>query len=354
MVVVNPNFMKEIRNYGALNITDCFNCGNCTVICPLTTSNSIYPRKVIRYAQLGLEDKILQAIDPWLCYHCGECTDSCPRKADPGEIMMALRRYMITKYSCNRIAEKLYSSKLLASLFFTLFTLITAVGIFFFHGPIAQEGVELSLFIPSNLVDIVGLSLGAFAILSIVANSLKIYRHVSKGHRIVFSIRKLIDTLFREVIVQVRYSKCKEKTKWITHVCVVTGFLGLGITTTLAFIIDPAGIPEMVPIGVRAMGTISGLVFVFGCLSANWRRLTGKEARNHFTDWVFLELLLAIGLSGLLLEVTSYLSLALVSYILYATHLIAIALLLVIAPYHKFVHAVYRSLAVYVAKTVDE
>ncbi|MEZ4516141.1 MAG: hypothetical protein R3C44_04635 [Chloroflexota bacterium] len=53
---------------------------------------------MIRLAQLGLTDQLLESTDPWLCYYCGDCAETCPRQAEPGETMMALRRWMTAQY----------------------------------------------------------------------------------------------------------------------------------------------------------------------------------------------------------------------------------------------------------------
>ena len=48
--LANPNLLRELKKYGKTEIESCFNCGNCTAICPLSTENNTFPRRVIRYA----------------------------------------------------------------------------------------------------------------------------------------------------------------------------------------------------------------------------------------------------------------------------------------------------------------
>ena len=59
-VRVDPQFLTEMKKYGAVNVEKCFNCGNCTAICPLSTSSETFPRRLIRYAQLGLKEQAAQ------------------------------------------------------------------------------------------------------------------------------------------------------------------------------------------------------------------------------------------------------------------------------------------------------
>ena len=39
----DPNLLREIQSYGAPDITACFNCGNCTAICPLSGDGATLP-----------------------------------------------------------------------------------------------------------------------------------------------------------------------------------------------------------------------------------------------------------------------------------------------------------------------
>ena len=89
---VDSDFRNVLARFGATSVIDCFNCGNCTAVCALSEGNTPFPRKLIRYAQLGLKEKLVQSPEPWLCYSCGECSATCPRDARPGETMAALRR----------------------------------------------------------------------------------------------------------------------------------------------------------------------------------------------------------------------------------------------------------------------
>ena len=110
-VKVDPNLMKDLKAFGLKDASKCFHCGNCTAVCPLSTPENPFPRKLVKYAQMGLTDKILQSPEPWLCYYCGDCSDRCPRGADPGETMMVMRRYLTSKYDWTGFARKFYTSE---------------------------------------------------------------------------------------------------------------------------------------------------------------------------------------------------------------------------------------------------
>jgi len=92
MHVINYEFIDNLSKFGAVDTNLCYNCGNCSAICSLSKEDISFPRKMIRASILGVEDKIETSLDPWLCYYCGECSETCPEEANPGELMMSLRR----------------------------------------------------------------------------------------------------------------------------------------------------------------------------------------------------------------------------------------------------------------------
>jgi heterodisulfide reductase subunit C len=97
MALVNPDFAQKLAKHGNDTALECFNCGTCTAICPLIHEH--FPRRMIRYVQLGAEDRILEnAEELWRCLHCGLCTQTCPRGADPGEVILGLKRYVVADW----------------------------------------------------------------------------------------------------------------------------------------------------------------------------------------------------------------------------------------------------------------
>jgi len=95
MTSVNLNFAQELKQHSDDTALECFNCGTCAAICPLVHDN--FPRRMIRYIQIGAKEKILEnADDLWRCLHCGLCTQTCPRQADPGEVILGLKRFVVS------------------------------------------------------------------------------------------------------------------------------------------------------------------------------------------------------------------------------------------------------------------
>jgi len=94
---LNLNFAQELCQYGDDTVLKCFNCGTCSAICPLLGES--FPRKMIRYIQIGAKDRVLNsAQELWRCLHCGLCTRTCPRQADPGEVILTLKRFVLAEW----------------------------------------------------------------------------------------------------------------------------------------------------------------------------------------------------------------------------------------------------------------
>ncbi|MDI6907092.1 MAG: 4Fe-4S dicluster domain-containing protein [Thermoanaerobacterales bacterium] len=351
-MAAQPEFTAEVIRLGAAQSRACFNCGNCSAICPLAETDSFYPRRLLRYAQLGAGEKILASPGIWLCYHCGQCTSMCPRLADPGEVIMALRRWAIARYSWPRPAGKLYTSKMFTFFFYLSAAVFFGLGLVLFHGPVDRETVRLSLFIPTRLIEVGGVGLGCFVLGCVALSLRRMYRHLTTAAPVPVRLGAgdVWRTFLEEVLIQQRYRQCEDKTRRWMHLAIVNGFIALGLTTALAFIFNSGGAPENLPAPIRGLGTLGGIALLGGALVAGWRRLAGREVFTHFTDWTFLTLLFLAGLTGLLLEGTAYLNLPPASYTLYAAHLVVVALLILAAPCTKFAHAAYRFLALCVAR----
>ena len=153
---VDPNFSKKLEGYGKADWSECFHCGNCTAICPLTEDGFLFPRKGIRAIQMGLKDKLAGYVDPWLCYYCGECTDTCPRDANPGEMMMTLRRYLTAVYDWTGLSGMLYRSfkaHLTVMILLALGVIAAFLALADFSIPVNAAGlVQINAFAPHELI----------------------------------------------------------------------------------------------------------------------------------------------------------------------------------------------------------
>lgn len=367
----DPRFVSELKKYGMVNIESCFNCGNCTAVCPLSTEEDNFPRRMIRYSQIGMEEKLLSSKELWMCYYCGECTITCPRQADPGEFMAAARRYAIAKYDPLGLAKLLYTSSTFTVLF--LVVLAAVLGIFFysFHGPMQSDTFRLFEFIPAEVIHDSGVIAGIIIVLVALAGMVNMIIHIRKEKKLPKGARlnwfgAMWDTIVVEGLGQSRYRKDCEayskeqhwyKKRWFIHAAIMWGFLGLFLATVLdyfLYLLEIKPIGTWVPIWypVRLLGTLAGVVMMYGVSAAIIHRLkkADEPSKNSTpSDWIFLILLWLGGLTGFALEIALYLPQPYAwSYWMLLIHLIVVVELLVLLPFSKFAHVVYRTVALYV------
>ena len=71
-----------------------------------------------------------------------------------------------------------------------------------------------------------------------------------------------------------------------------------------------------------------------------------KRAASNYFDWFFLLTLVGVALTGILSELMRLAQLAAWMYPIYFVHLVLIFALFLYAPYSKFAHLAYRTVAV--------
>ncbi|MBA7614612.1 hypothetical protein ES703_21880 [subsurface metagenome] len=100
MIDVQPDirFIEEIKKSGNSDLSTCIQCGSCTAACSLSVSEERFPRKEMIWACWGLKDMLLADADLWLCHQCGDCTKTCPRGVRPGDVLAALRKYVMNHF----------------------------------------------------------------------------------------------------------------------------------------------------------------------------------------------------------------------------------------------------------------
>ncbi len=93
MEKIDPNFKYEIASIpGGENILYCFQCGTCSVTCPVSAEDMRYdPRKIIRMALLGMRNEVLSSDNIWLCSACYSCYERCPQDVKITSIIAAIQ-----------------------------------------------------------------------------------------------------------------------------------------------------------------------------------------------------------------------------------------------------------------------
>jgi heterodisulfide reductase subunit C len=93
MVKVNPTFIETVTTSEEFDALACMNCGVCTAVCPLEIE--LIPRKLFRYALLGLEDRVREHTPAiYQCLLCRMCEANCTAEVHIAENVRALRGYI--------------------------------------------------------------------------------------------------------------------------------------------------------------------------------------------------------------------------------------------------------------------
>ena len=100
MSVINYNLRNELIAFSN-SLTYCYQCSTCSGACPvaLLTSGKYNPRKIILEANLGLENKLMDAQDShaWDCSTCQKCVELCPQKVGLTDIFVRIKNMCYSK-----------------------------------------------------------------------------------------------------------------------------------------------------------------------------------------------------------------------------------------------------------------
>ena len=86
-IETTEGFCEQVADASGQDIEACYQCGKCTAGCPLAEYFDLAPNQVMRAAQLGMDDTVLQAKTPWLCASCQTCSTRCPQGIDVARVM---------------------------------------------------------------------------------------------------------------------------------------------------------------------------------------------------------------------------------------------------------------------------
>ncbi len=348
MAQINPDFATELKEYGALYFNACYNCGTCTAVCSLSDENNSFPRKMIRLSVLGLEDELQSSVDPWLCYYCGECSETCPQLADPGELMMSLRRWLTTKYDWTGLSGLLYKSLFASIIAFIL----TAIGVIVFS---VYENFKLeNIMHYGHLFEM--LAIGAVFSLIILPNIIRMWWFIILKPNVkvsVVSYFKGIWDLIVHMFTQKRTLGCDDNQfRWFEHFILVGGYLAL-LFTTIA--LNWFGTKNLF---IIVLGYVeSGIIFIV-TFDFVLSRIKKKKEISKFSqpsDWFFVIWLFLLGFTAFIVRIFIDTSLLENNIWVYLFHLIIIVQwALIIVPFGKWTHFLYRSFAMYFEKLISD
>jgi len=347
MAAIDPKFGEALKEYGAINFNACYNCGTCTAVCSLSTPEDSFPREMVRLSALGLQDDLKSSLKPWLCYYCGECTTHCPQTANPGELMMSLRRWLTSQYDWTGLSGLLYKSLPLSIIAF----LLTAIGVIAFA---AAQSFNLETILHfGHYFEMI--AIGTVFTFILLPNIIRMWWFVIGKPKIKVSVATYVKSIWELIVhmfTQKRSLGCdNNQFRWLEHFILVMGYLALLFTTVF---LDWFASQNLF---VIILGYVeSAAIFIITVDFVKSRINKDKEVSKNSqpSDWFFVIWLLLMGLTALLVRAFIDLNILENNIWMYLLHLIVLVQwALIIVPFGKWTHFLYRSFAMYFARLKD-
>lgn len=344
MAKVNPEFATELTKYGVGDFNACFNCGNCTATCSLSTSDSSFPREMIRYTTLGLEDDIKASLKPWECYYCGECSNECPREANPGELMMSLRRWLTAKYDWTGLSGLFYKY---LPVTITAMVLVLA-GVIVFANSVGFDLEKMLHF--GHMFEM--LAIATVFVVIFIPNLMRMWYFTILKPKTKIPFKNYfiaLGDLFVHMFTQKRAKDCEDNHfRWLEHLILVFSYLLLLFTTVF---LDWFSAKNLF---VIILGYVESAFIFIITVDFVKDRIQKKKAlakNSKPSDWFFVIWLLLMGLTALGVRLFIDIDILESNKWMYMFHLMVLAQwALIIVPFGKWTHFLYRSFAMYFVK----
>jgi quinone-modifying oxidoreductase subunit QmoC len=354
--------IEELAHFGADTFSKCYQCATCSVTCSLSPDENPFPRKEMLWAKWGLKDRLVKDLDIWTCYYCGDCSTRCPRKAEPGETMMALRRYLTSQYDWTGLSRLLYTSRL-REIGAVLLLGLLVVATFFLSGAFTPErmpteSVSVGTFAPVHWVHFFDLLMAGVLTFFLLTNTARMWRMVMDGVNAPLSAYVSgLKTFVVHAVTQKRWRDCEQedKSRWLKHFIFVPAYVAM-FTLVIFFLEDlQVDTSEFTWVSILGYGIAGILLYVSGdAILSRLRKAEEMHKHSHDSDWMFLILLFFTSLTGILMHFFRISDWPLPTYYTYVIHMAFVVPLLVLeVPFMKWAHLMYRPLALYL-KEVQE
>jgi len=369
---------RRILASGGEDLGKCMQCATCSAVCELADGRNPGPRKEMLWAQWGLRERLMGDGDLWLCHQCGDCTLRCPRGARPGDVMAALRRECIVHYATPRVFGRWanHPAGLLGAVMVAALVLVGAAAAWAWSAAAVAELSSLDpravlpfwTRLPHGLLASIFLSLVAFDGLVLVRGGRRFWRDLEAAsaawarppteRRSGSPIRAALG----RILWHDDFGAClNNQVRHTHHLLVVYGMLALWLTSLWVVtarwnpLLDGLVYPLSFWNPWKIMANAGGLAVALGStlmLAERWRR-PKTAGVGTYSDFALLGLLLVITLTGFAAELLHLVRIEPLRYFVYALHLISVFALLLMLPYSKLAHVVYRTLALVHAERIE-
>ncbi len=357
------DFIKDVTRLGGSSLKKCYQCATCSVVCSLSSDEKPFPRKEMIWAQWGLKDRLLSDPDVWRCYQCGDCSVYCPRGAKPGEVMGAIRNYSFRHYAFpgfmgKALGSAKYLPLLLAAPVILFLIILAHLGNL---SSVPAGDIVFAKFLPHLYVDPIFITVSVLVAAATAIGITRFWKNMNKNNLQgkqygKTSIVNSIVLAAEEVLTHNKFKKCDANNiRYSGHLIVFYGFLALFAVTTIVFFglyVFGLELPLKLTNPVKILANIGAVALITGCTIAVYNRLVRKDksGESYYYDWLFLIVLYAIGITGLLTELVRLSGYASAAYWSYFVHLVLVFFLIAYFPYSKFAHLIYRFAAIVYAR----
>uniref|UniRef100_A0A7C3REJ0 (Fe-S)-binding protein n=1 Tax=Archaeoglobus fulgidus TaxID=2234 RepID=A0A7C3REJ0_ARCFL len=371
---VDTQFVKDVVGFGGKTLKRCYQCATCSVVCPQSPEEAPFPRKEMIWAQWGLKDKLIRDADIWLCHQCNDCSEYCPRGAKPGEVLGAIRAKVIQELAFPSFFAKILMKPAGIVVYFAIPIILTLLYLSIASPEIPEGEIVIGKFIPHQHIEVAGFLVGGWALLVAAIGAYRFWTGINSEVSKVYEYRlgenaeleavkaspRFIECFFWSVIDILKHSRFAEcvtaRYRYFAHFMIFWGFIILGIATLGDIIyiyglgVEELALPPTDP--VKIVGNLGAVLLIAGSLWAITARFSSEKlGYGTYFDWLFLGTIFAIGLTGVGIEALRYAG-SVAAYYMYLAHLVLVFTLIAYAPYSKFAHLLYRTLAYTWAKSV--
>jgi ferredoxin len=358
----NPRLVEDLEKYGAQDVHKCYHCGNCSAACPFSREPFLFPRKSMRYLQMGLEKKLQGNLEPWLCYYCGECSEQCPREAEPGETMMSMRRWLTAQYDFTGISRLFYRSWKVELVAIVLVAILAGAGFSLFGSSVGSLAIYdgPGAFLPASAVHLFDWGLGLVLLGLLLVNCGRMWWFsLGRDRKLKIPPGAYLRhawLLPLHFLTQARYRQCSRKRPWAIHLALVLSYLSMLVLIMFFLHLMQAG--PAIDWRVHALGYAASAGLVGATVFAIVGRIRRSEAQyrhSHESDWIFVGLLLIVAGTGIAQHVLHRAGLPAAANIAYVVHLMGVVPMLGLeVPFSKWAHLAYRPLGMYFSAVQQE
>jgi quinone-modifying oxidoreductase subunit QmoC len=348
-------FIKDVIASGGGDLKKCFQCATCSSVCTLSKDGCAFPRKQMIKAQWGLREQVLSDPGIWLCHNCGDCTVRCPRDAKPSQVLGALRKEAIKHFAFPRFAATMGANpRYLPLLLLIPILIFGAIALVEYPAHFTQPYIYAELF-PQNVLEPLFFTISGLVILSFAVGAVRFVKALRASGVEGKILPNLVPSLV-EIFRHQRFSNCdSHHERYWGHLLTFFGFVGLAIMGTsvgIGTMLNLMETPLPFLTGWKLFANFCAALILVGTVILIAGRMDSAEtwAETTYFDGFFLFTLAGVVATGILAEFLRLAQSPGLMYSVYFIHLVLIFSLFLYAPYSKFAHFVYRTLAMAAAR----